>query len=98
MKSSPTTPAMCPKREEDTVTLQQHEEHPAGLASPVTAPPDGPLSGLARFVAKTLTITELDIRKLRHDPTELFSRAVQPTLWLLVFGQVFTRTRALPTG
>ena len=23
---------------------------------------------------------------------------MQPTLWLLVFGQVFTRTRAIPTG
>ena len=38
------------------------------------------------------------MRKLRHDPTELFTRAVQPALWLLVFGQVFTRTRAIPTG
>jgi ABC-2 type transport system permease protein len=25
-------------------------------------------------------------------------RAVQPALWLLVFGQVFTRTHAIPTG
>lgn len=38
------------------------------------------------------------MRKLRHDPTELFTRAVQPALWLLVFGQVFTRVRAIPTG
>ena len=33
-----------------------------------------------------------------RDPTDLFTRAVQPLLWLLVFGQVFTRTRAIPTG
>ncbi|MGB9879651.1 MAG: ABC transporter permease, partial [Anaerolineae bacterium] len=32
------------------------------------------------------------------DPTELLTRAVQPALWLLVFGQVFTQTRAIPTG
>lgn len=51
-----------------------------------------------RFVDKTFTIAELEARKLRHDPTELFTRAVQPALWLLVFGQVFTRTRAIPTG
>ncbi len=37
-------------------------------------------------------------RKLLHDPTEMLTRAVQPALWLLVFGQVFTRTRAIPTG
>jgi len=38
------------------------------------------------------------MRKLRHDPTELLTRAVQPALWLLVFGQVFTRVGAIPTG
>jgi ABC-2 type transport system permease protein len=57
-----------------------------------------PLAGLANFIDKTLVIAELEIRKLRHDPTELITRAVQPTLWLLVFGQVFTHTRAIPTG
>jgi ABC-2 type transport system permease protein len=45
-----------------------------------------------------LVIAELEVRKLRHDATELFTRAVQPALWLLVFGQVFTRTRAIPVG
>jgi ABC-2 type transport system permease protein len=38
------------------------------------------------------------VRKLKHDPTELVTRAVQPALWLLVFGEVFTRVRAIPTG
>jgi ABC-2 type transport system permease protein len=42
--------------------------------------------------------TELAVRKLRHEPTELITRAVQPVLWLLIFGQVFTRVRAIPTG
>jgi len=50
------------------------------------------------FINKTLVIAELEARKLRHDPTELFMRAVQPTLWLLVFGQVFSRLRGLPEG
>jgi len=50
------------------------------------------------FARKTITITELEARRLRHDPTELITRALQPALWLLVFGQVFTRTRAIPTG
>ncbi|MGA2380160.1 MAG: ABC transporter permease [Spirochaetia bacterium] len=40
----------------------------------------------------------MEARKLLHDPTELLTRAVQPALWLLVFGQVFTRVRAIPTG
>jgi ABC-2 type transport system permease protein len=60
-----------------------------------------PITGLGfitGFLRKTLVIAELEARKLRHDPTELFMRAVQPALWLLVFGQVFARTRAIPTG
>lgn len=57
-----------------------------------------PIRAVARFVDKTLVIAELEALKLRHDPTELITRAVQPTLWLLVFGQVFTRLRAIPTG
>jgi ABC-2 type transport system permease protein len=33
-----------------------------------------------------------------RDPTEIFSRAIQPILWLLVFGQVFSKLRGIPTG
>ncbi|HUO67111.1 MAG TPA: ABC transporter permease [Gammaproteobacteria bacterium] len=40
----------------------------------------------------------MEVRKLRHDPMELLTRAIQPLLWLLVFGQVFGRLHALPTG
>ncbi|MCX8024228.1 MAG: ABC transporter permease, partial [Thermanaerothrix sp.] len=53
---------------------------------------------LREMVVKTWVIAELEARKLRHDPTELFTRAVQPALWLLIFGQVFARVRAIPTG
>ena len=41
-----------------------------------------------------MVIIEMEVRKLSHDPTELITRAVQPALWLLVFGQVFGRFRA----
>jgi len=53
---------------------------------------------LRRFIDDTLVITELEVRKLRHDSTELVTRAIQPALWLLIFGEVFTRVRAIPTG
>jgi len=55
------------------------------------------LGSLGRFIYKTFVIVELEARKLRHDPTELLLRAVQPALWLLVFGEVFTKVRAIPT-
>lgn len=51
-----------------------------------------------RFLAKTLAIAGMEVRKLRHDPTELATRAVQPILWLLVFGQVLAHVRGIPTG
>ena len=57
-----------------------------------------PLKAFLSFFKKTAVIIGLEVRKLRHDPTELVTRAVQPALWLLVFGQVFTRTRAINTG
>jgi ABC-2 type transport system permease protein len=50
------------------------------------------------YLRQTLAVAEADIRKLIHDPLELFTRMVQPVLWLLIFGQVFNRTRAIPTG
>ncbi len=50
------------------------------------------------FLLKTVAIVAMDLRKLRRDPTELLTRAIQPALWLMVFGQVFTHARSIPTG
>jgi ABC-2 type transport system permease protein len=53
---------------------------------------------LTSFVFKTFVITEFELRKLRHDFTELITRALQPALWLLIFGQVFARSGMMHTG
>ncbi|ADU51788.1 ABC-2 type transporter [Thermaerobacter marianensis DSM 12885] len=55
-------------------------------------------TGAAAFVRQTLAVVEAEVRKLRHDPVELVTRAVQPALWVLVFGQVMGRLRGIPTG
>jgi ABC-2 type transport system permease protein len=70
------------------VTSLERVERPAAWAEPV-AP--------VRFVLDAWTIAEGELRKLRHDPSELLTRAVQPLLWLLVFGQVMAKARAIPT-
>ena len=57
-----------------------------------------PLGALVSFVRETAAVAEVEVRKLSRDPTEVFTRSVQPALWLLVFGQVFARIRAIPTG
>ena len=51
-----------------------------------------------RFLEDTWTVAQAELRKLAHDPTEVATRAVQPILWLVVFGQVMAQTRAIPTG
>jgi ABC-2 type transport system permease protein len=45
-----------------------------------------------------LVMIELELRRLRHDRTELYFRAVQPILWIAVFGPVMSTVRAIPTG
>jgi ABC-2 type transport system permease protein len=71
---------------------------PRGVSAEPARTAFHPLRATARFFGKTLVIAEVEARKLRHDPTELITRSVQPALWLLVFGQVFGRLRAMPTG
>jgi ABC-2 type transport system permease protein len=64
------------------------------------APPPASARGFApaNFARQSLAVAESELHKLGRDPTELFTRSVQPILWLLVFGQVFSRTHAIPTG
>ncbi|GGM85563.1 ABC transporter permease [Dactylosporangium sucinum] len=40
----------------------------------------------------------VELQKLRRDRTEVVTRAIQPALWLIIFGQTFTHLRAIPTG
>ncbi|BBY74764.1 transport permease protein [Mycolicibacterium parafortuitum] len=40
----------------------------------------------------------VELQKLRHDRTELVTRMVQPALWLLIFGQTFSRLDVIDTG
>ena len=68
-------------------------------AAQLDIPPDpGALAQLRTAFSRIGTMCLVELQKLRHDRTELITRMVQPTLWLLVFGQVFTRIHAIPTG
>jgi ABC-2 type transport system permease protein len=66
-------------------------ETPTGIAT-------GFWDGLAAHLDRTYAIVDYEVRKLRRDPSELLLRAVQPALWLLIFGEVFTRVHVIPTG
>lgn len=41
-------------------------------------------------------IIELETLKILKDPTEVLSRSVQPVIWLLLFGEAFSRMKAVP--
>lgn len=58
----------------------------------------GVATSLVQFFGKSVSVGEMEVRKLRHDPMELITRAVQPALWLLVFGEVLSTVRIIPTG
>jgi ABC-2 type transport system permease protein len=53
---------------------------------------------MKEFFYATVAVAQAEVRKLMRDPTELLSRAIQPVLWLAVFGQVFSQVRGIPTG
>jgi len=66
---------------------------PAAWAEPTTAP-----SAVRRMVSRIGTFCLVELQKLRHDRSELITRLIQPVLWLVVYGETFTRLRAIPTG
>lgn len=76
-----------------------------GSAEPAPVPEFGLLltppaarPGWRVLLARVGALCAVELQKLRHDRTELYTRAIQPALWLLIFGETFTRIRAIPTG
>jgi ABC-2 type transport system permease protein len=57
----------------------------------------GPLPEFFRLLNRIGTLCWVEMRKIRHDRSELYTRAIQPALWLLIYGEVFTRIHAIPT-
>ncbi|MFC8828560.1 ABC transporter permease [Streptomyces sp. NPDC057137] len=60
--------------------------------------PPAPRTGWRVLPARVLAMCVVELQKLRHDRTELYTRAIQPALWLLIFGETFTHIKAIPTG
>jgi len=67
-------------------------------APPVASAEPGVLRIVTTGISRIGTMCLVELQKLRHDRTELLTRAVQPALWLVVFGNVFTQLHAIPTG
>jgi len=50
------------------------------------------------YAMHVFAVADAEFRKLLHDPMELFSRAIQPVLWLVLFGEVMSRVRGITAG
>jgi ABC-2 type transport system permease protein len=70
---------------------------PVASVEPPPVTPDSLAAGLGRLASRIVTLCWVELRKIRHDRTELYTRAIQPALWLLIYGEVFTHVRAIPT-
>ncbi len=68
-----------------------------GLADWRLARSEGLLATVRRYPARVGTFCLVELQKLKHDRTELLTRAVQPVLWLVIFGETFNRIHAIPT-
>ena len=72
-------------------------------AAPAAPPVDlaeisgNPIAESLRLLNRIATLCWVELRKIRHDRTELYTRAIQPALWLLIYGEVFNRVHAIPT-
>jgi ABC-2 type transport system permease protein len=50
------------------------------------------------YCTQVLAVADTEVRKLKHDPSEVLTRALQPAIWLLLFGQVMAHVRGLDAG
>jgi ABC-2 type transport system permease protein len=57
-----------------------------------------PAQALDSYLTQTWAVAAAEVQKLIHDPLELFTRAVQPVLWLMLFGEVMARVRGVAPG
>jgi ABC-2 type transport system permease protein len=62
------------------------------------APAASPVASAERALSRVGALCLVELQRLRHDRSELYTRAIQPTLWLVIFGVTFTRLHAIPTG
>jgi len=56
------------------------------------------LRALGDYATQAFAVAMAEVEKLYHDPLELFTRAVQPVLWLMLFGEVMARVRGVAPG
>ena len=70
----------------------------ANVAQPMNMAERSVGRAVGEYVTQTLAVATAEVQKLYHDPLELLTRAVQPVLWLMLFGEVMARVRGVAPG
>ena len=70
----------------------------ANVGQPVSMVDRSVGQAFTEYVTQTFGVAAAEVQKLRHDPLELLTRAVQPVLWLMLFGGVMARVRGVAPG
>ncbi|MEV5748064.1 ABC transporter permease [Actinoallomurus sp. NPDC052308] len=89
-----------PTPETGSTSRETASATPAELGAPRagSAEPAHPRAPWRLLLARVAAMCIVELQKMRHDRTELYTRAIQPALWLLIFGETFSRIKAIPTG
>ena len=58
----------------------------------------GLLAAVTGYATQVYAVAGAEVSKLRHDPTEILTRAIQPAIWLVLFGEVMAQVRGLTSG
>ena len=59
---------------------------------------DSIITHIMDYATEVHAVADAEVRKLRHDPSEILTRAIQPAIWLVLFGEVMAQVRGLATG
>ena len=70
---------------------------PARSAGARATMADRMTEAVAGYATQVYAVADAELRKLRHDPSELLTRAIQPAIWLVLFGEVMAQVRGLAT-
>jgi ABC-2 type transport system permease protein len=72
---------------------------PGASAEPPARPAILLTPAIVRLAGGTAAMAQAELRKLRHDPFDIFTRAAQPLLWLFIFGTAMAHNHAIvPAG
>ena len=59
---------------------------------------DSIVTQIMDYATEVHAVADAEVSKLRHDSSEILTRAIQPAIWLVLFGEVMAQVRGLATG